>query len=505
MKRIIRTLKSVCAAALAAFILAQLCGCSLFIIETEESGVPGTQTGSPQTSEETVPLTEPDDTVPSGQRFPELDVDYSECFAKLQEMRDDDFSSFTLQIRISDACNDVIGGSDDFLTEYCELRNKIVADKFSTRDFLIGVQSEETVKNDLSASVKAGTGSFNYFSDLLIVPDRTAGSLAAAGLLMNLRKLPFYESPTGGSAAAGMNVNSCFVHVSGLTDDIVGTSVLYFNRSIAGEQLSKDMYSKALSDGFTFGYLLTCIAGLPGKTAEYDISLSYGTYGIDFLADAAAIRSGFVLAVNEAGKNPVLAVHEESETAAMTELLGKLGKLRLFEADAEDPETEAYAKFVAGKSAFHLGTVKDIQNIYKERIAWGILPLPYSDGMAGRTENAQYARPVVTVPSNNTKATFTGVMLNALDIATGKWIGEGFANKCIEFRLGDNDSFYVLRKILSDGTYCDFARIYVDSVKGFDEVCYGALRDCIRNGTDFAAKVETNRKTVDNLLKNLKK
>ena len=503
-KKIPRLLAAALCLAACAGLICGLCGCGLIIIETEESGPsaqPTSSSGSPETAS---PATGDETTEIGGMRFSDLSYDCSRCEEAVRALTYINLSKYTFMVTVSDSVNDTLfDDSDPDLAPLYAERNTIVKNRYLAGTFSRTLENGQ-FKAGIKASVKAGSDTSSYFSDAVLVPALTAGELAVSGLLLDLRKLPYYSAPGTGSEGAGYINTRNYVHVSEATFDIPGTLVLFFNRGLLGSGDSKRLSAAALDGEFTFEAMLEAAASHRPDDGGSAFAVSSEAGGTEILADIAAIRSGYDFTADANGTAPVLASHSSEEKTALAQLISGILSLGIFEppspavtsvpaaetsaetgpaAEAAEPDP-GFEAFNSGKIPFYVGTVSQIRTgLLTSPVRWGILPLPYAGDGTAPTENISAAgKPVVCVPANNSRFELTGAMLSAFAAASGSWIRDGFAASCIANYLRDNDSYYTLRAALEDAQHMDLADIYSGQVKNYYDATYGSVRGMLPGG-----------------------
>ncbi len=541
--------------------LAVLCvlpGCGYIILDIDETpGSSVARTSGPGTeSQGPAVVTSPAETSSAGNYIRDLSYDYSACEAAVNALTYMNLSKYTFMVTVSDAVNDTLYAEDDpDLAPLYAIRNNLVKNRFLAGSFCRSYD-DSVLKTGISVSVKAGSDTSSYFSDIVLVPAARAGELAASGLLLDLRILPYYAAMGTGSEGAGSINTKNYVSISEATFDVPGTLLLYYNRDIVGDA-ARELASAALEGRFTFEYLLEFSKSFPAGSGRSFLTASASPEGAGILGDIAAIRSGFDFTADANGTVPVLASHAAEVTDALTGLITSLAAGAYVPvaagqdaADAAPADTASAAragtgpasasaagspastgaaaetsaadpapgtgagpepdsrlgKFLSGESVFLIATADEMRrSLAGAGVRWGVLPLPYAEGTADTARNVSDAgKPVIVAPANNSRYELTGIMLNALAAASGSWIRDGFADVCIGNYLRDNDSYYTLRLALEAPQYMDLADIYGEQVKDYYSATYGAVRGCAADGTPVAQTTDALRTAVNKLLKALK-
>ena len=290
-------------------------------------------------------------------------------------------------------------------------RNAMISERFGC-GFIPFSSSVSELRRNLSAAIGSGVTD-GFYADLLLLPEEYAASFMNGGLLMNLRTLPFYTVKDTGAGANYMDISSA-------TDDCEGIYVLYFNRTLLGKEVTAALYEAALGDVLTWEYFFRLVSETGGK-------VSFGG-----AADASAD-------LNIADEIASVRMGNADAAQTLRTLIGAADK------------NAALGVFGAGKSAFHLGVLADAAELYKIRTAeWGIVPLP---GGSAAQNLSRRGRPVLCVPANNVRIEETGILLCALEAASGAWIRGEYAKILAENYLRDNASCLTVKKILGAETH----------------------------------------------------
>lgn len=479
----------ICALLLCFLTVVSCGGCGLiFITRTGADESAPVSDSSPALTDAPTPVTTA--------KVPDI-VDFSSRIEKAQEALDDlydvDVSSYDLMLcAAAEADNTISPGESSPIYAACSLRNKMVFEKYECGFFNFTLPLEQLTA-ELSASVRSGADK-DYFADILLLPESSAVSLRNAGLLMDLRRLPFYTVSTTGNAGAGNYISSNYFDISAAGEDPASFYALFFNRTLAGNELTDSLYKAAREKNLTWETFLTAVRSYPSDASLDNVCVSIGDSDApEYLADIVCIRSGVDFMTDSSGSVPGISWNDEnsaSVTATLTELSALLGK-----------ETASAESFAEGKTLFRFAPLSDILKLYDKKVEWGLLPLPESaDGAPAAVTSS--SRNVLCVPANNSRTELTGLLLTAFDVASKDWIRDQFALICVERYMRDNASCLNLKSILEDEIYRDFSYIFSPSVAKLSDATFGAAENCLLTGTPIADSVKAVRATVE---KNLKK
>lgn len=485
--------KIICAVLLCSLLLTAFSGCGLIVINKTVADVSATVSdiitseGSPTEENTTGESTTPPNVV----EFPSRLDDAKDALEKLYDL---DLSAFDVMVAISNDTTNTLN-PDESAPLYASrtLRNTMVTEKYDCDFFFFSADTEQ-LKTDLDVSVKSGSDA-QYYADILALPENVVSAFIASNLILDLRRLPFYEIGRTGNDGAGMYISSNYVDVSAALDAPENIYALYFNRDLTGDEGADKLYSAALSEELTFEYLLSFINDKKTSSPDgVDLFAFGGPDPYEYIADAVSIRCGTDFTTDGNGTTPTVGWKDE-EAVSVTALLTNIASV--IKKDIASAET-----FTQGNVMFRVAPLSDIFEIYDKKTDWGLLPLPvYAGGTAMPLNVTCSNRAVFCVSANNSRTEMTGLVLTALDVASKDWIRDQFAVISIEQYMRDNNSCLTLRRILDSETYRDFSYIFAPVCQGLADATYGAARSCLLTGTPIADSVNAVRKKVNNALK----
>ena len=447
-----------------AAVAACLGGCGIIIInggETETSA-PSAQITLPVT-DETPETTLPEDT--SDETEPPADTEETEeetvvvkpvtfpsrkeeAEARLEALVDTiDISNFDIIFVTSSDTVDVLF-SDEKNPLYAARsnRNSMLYDKYGVD--VKTIYSDPADTDRLYADLVTATGAeVDYYVDLISVPANRAGGFLAKGLLKDMRTLPFYDTRSGNNA--GNVGNMRFFDLGAGTDAPELIYAIFFNRTLVGKENTSALYSASLSGTLGFEELLLAAKSAEGRVA--DIAITGDNNAL--LGEKSADLLGIDFIVKDNRGMPKLEVSEESILALDT--YAAESSLLSYYVTPEGGESSIEA-FMAGKIPYYLGTLSDISLLYDKPVEWGVLTLPSDKGLGAIADN----RPVICLPKISSRLEQTSLWLSGLNAASGEWIRDQLLAVSIEGYLRDNNSCFVLNKILLQPTELGFSLIY---------------------------------------------
>lgn len=477
------------------------CGCGL-IIYTEENAAKttaptnqGAMTTAPAYTGGTLP--------PAAQLTdPALKEQAKDRLDKVFYM---DMSGSTVLVAVADETVSTIVQDENapLYTAYNE-RNKMLTEKLGC-DFLTVSASVDQMMTELKASINSGSGTA-YYADLLLVPSSHAAFFAASGLILDMRSLPFYTAVSDGNRGAGYYNGKSFFDLGSATESPELVYALYFNRDMVEDEGAEQLYAAARDGSLTFDYFLAFAESIAISDGEYALSVGGAHDDASFLGDIAAIRGGIDFVSGKSGGYPQIS-YSSSALEAVDTLVGLLHGANVYMPTPATEESATSAKtgaeiFAEGKSLFHMGTLSEMSSFYNKKTAWGVLPLPTLGGEPYAV--ASQDRGVLCVSANNSRPDVMGVLLPALDAASGEWIDGEYAAYCAENYIRDNDSFHMIKKILAEEIYADFSYLHQGNCKDLDAATFGAFRDAILAGSTPSESINAVLKDVNKALKKIK-
>jgi hypothetical protein len=495
-------------------------GCGL-IVYTEEAAGKTTASGS-HGAMTTAPVYTTGAVPPEAQlKDPELKEDAKK---RLDDLFYLDMSGSTLLITVADeTVNTLDPGEDSILSAVYKERNSMITEKFGC-DFYMMSSPVEQMMTDLKASINSGKTS-SYNSDLLFIPASYAGIFAAAGLVLDLKSLPFYTVATEGNKGAGDYNGKNFFDISAAAESPEVVYALYFNRDMVEDEGAKELYDAAREGNLSFEFLLAFSERVAIPSGGYTLTVGGERDDSSFLGDIAAIRSGIDFVSGKSSGYPQVS-YSSAALETMDSLFELLRDASIYlpasaKEDAESTsltvggvDTDAASDgnitpamtgaelFASGKSLFHMGMLSEMSKLYNNKMAWGILPLPsLGDGTyAVATQDTG----VFCVSANNSRPDVMGALLPAFDAASGEWIDAEYIAYCAENYIRDNDSFHMLKKILGEEIYSDFSYLHYGNCANLKEATFGAFRNALLSGTTPSEDINAIVGDLNKALKKIK-
>ncbi len=395
------------------FLLLTSLVCSCGVIEINRPDTETEVTTPVQTTVLSAPETDPpiDVTSQAPTVIPEpyvWDIPKEEAEKRLNAQVDLSFKDSTLFIVDgTKAFSSALIENNDYSEALYE-RNNMITEKYGFK-ITVSTMDNATMFEDFKATVSSG----NTYCDLLSVPAHSVGLYITSGLVVNQRSLAFFDSketnaPDGfkGCNVAGNDVYFSCGYSTLTPSDLTS---LYFNKSIL-EKLNVDLYEEILSGRFTIErYRELVVLTQSSVVIANDIDLPL----ISLEATGTSLLdTGYGINVTLSGDKVSKAISDSSR------YLSSL----FFSQKETTEEKDDYDIFCSNEALFRIGTLADMENLYEQKVFWGLSPLPCAE------EGAEYTTPVnssiacLMIPKNTTKSELTSIAINALNAASYEWL-----------------------------------------------------------------------------------
>lgn len=320
----------------------------------------------------------------------------------------------------------------------------------------------DTLYEDYIKTVKGG----NTYCDILSVPLRDTAPFIMSGYVQNLRSLPFFK-------ASGDYSIPSFEESRASADDVwfsIGYGTLapkdlgcmYFNRTLASNA-ELDLYSIARHGEFTtekYLELLTLTGGSVICKEDTDLCLT----ALE-LSDARFFETGY-------GKDIALSsdvFHAAASTVA--DVLSVLSRSII----SIPEEKNSIGLFAEGEALFRIGTLDEIEEISKQRMFFGALPMPKAD------LEGEYKTPVsdmtaaLMITSNTAQTEVCSVTVSALNACSYKWLLDSAGLHYVNYYVPDIGSADMIR-IITENPVLDFSASARHLTTWYDTLIYDTIK-----------------------------
>lgn len=391
----------------------------------------------------------------------------------MKKKADETLSALSLQkysgLRVFIASTDTLffegDGSPTPLTNDRVIRVEKISSKLDA-----DVKINKYTEDELYEKLRSAVNKKEYFADVIAVPTRLVGKLAADGLIKSLRTVPDFDlgaeyfdagsiqAFSGGHMTYALSGDGCF--------EPEKLYCVYFNKDMA-KQLGFDMYSLLSNGQWTLEKYAECVSAAQAAGKETASVKSLDPYKRMLLCG-----SGFRFADSGTDKIPSANTFTEEYK----------NKVRLLSSLPEASKASSPDSFLAGGSLFYIDTVYAAETMADSSLVWGMLPFPkYGEAY----ENGAYVSDgatVLCIPEYVPDERLSGDLIEAFCAASSGYIKYDYLYHNMLDVLRDNGSVNSLNTIMNNPNY-DFVRtmktgyptLYANTAGAFDELVSGEL------------------------------
>lgn len=388
-------------------------------------------------------------------------------------------------------------GEENNLSKAKYERYKMLNKKYGVNVIVTTANNVETIYTELKDSVNSGM----YYADLLLLPSGETGRFYAAGYLLNIMSLPYvsldepyFDKQSVLQSTAGYRVYAAAGEATKNPDYING---VFFNTTIAQCLNMGDPYEIVRKGDWTWD-----VYRAMAKAAAYDINgaatgkSGHGAQSGDrTYSDMVFGSSGLKYVDTGWGRQP--AVNEPGDRQAkIADIIYSLlyGDKTYFKGD------KSLDTFAAGDMLFYMGKLSTIYDISSSTARWGILPLPKTDVEQSAYSSAVSSEmPVFAVPSNNSKLSETGIVLQSLNAASYGYLTDEYITYSMNHTVRDNGTLNMI-DIIANTTSWDFALVFGSGYTSLGKATYDALYSSINSKYSYRTFYNNNIKAATNEL-----
>jgi len=367
-------------------------------------------------------------------------------------------------------------------------RNRALEDRYA-----ISLSASTKDGNVMLEEVKNAVASGSYYSDFLMVPLYMMGHFKSAGVLENLRSLPYLDigqkyfyTESAASLSAGFSTWGISGYASVSPSDL---SAVYFNKDLI-ETAGMDMPYTLVEEGKwtwdAFYTYVNAVQNLNGQTETPRYYTVTAQNTASRLADMVYTSCGqrFVLS----GELLIPTISFTAETAAPAMEYAS----RIFGDDRAITDSSAGAAncFSRGESLFLLDYVYVMSWLTNASADWGLLPLPKlteSDKHETLVSNTSL---VFTVPAGTVNTEMCSILLSAINAASYHKLADAYVSHSMTYTLRDNESVNML-DILLDTPAFDFALAFGSAYPNIGTGTFHLIRETAASGaiaSDFESR-----------------
>ena len=408
------------------------------------------------------------------------------------------------------------------------LRDSMVEEKYNIE--IISVFADDRlIEQELVNSSLAE----DYYADLVSVPEYRVGGLAARGVIMNLRNLPFYgtvESYSDNSSAAYAG-NAIYADIGAASTDFSKIYAVFFNRSIA-EGLGHDIDRMVKDNEWTW----ESFDKISRMANEKLGIIGQGSYAMgDEYTDVVFRSANISLVDNTLGKDPTISFDSVRLEVAIEQACAliygnpaayKLCRLRAgrvcparrsrpmrrpspraacparliygnpaaYKPAPSAEKNDIYKLFGEGKILFAVAPLSAVSELASCNLDWGIAPIPKMNEEQDRYyAYTEASASVLAVPSENNKLDVTGLIIGALNTASYELLSEEYKTHCLYNYFPNIKAMSLMDEILQSITF-DFTYLYSSGADLLASATHGAVREARKSTSDYATDLINARK-----------
>lgn len=401
-----------------------------------------------------------------------------------------DMSEVSVIIAAADASPLFADSTDTPDTVSRQDSKRAVEEKYNTSVIEITTSPEE-----LFEAAREAYNADMYYADLLAIPQSMLGQYFSAGILSNLRSLPYvnldapyYNQSVTSASVAGNGVYA----VSGVASfNPAHLSCVYFNRGMVEQFVGEDLYALVNDGKWTWDKFAEFAKTVDSVDSIHGHGSTFELY--DFI-DVAASSQGIPYISNTEGVVPTVTYLATPASSNAKEIVSNLRSLLY--SDGSFVKTKGSALrdiFTEDKLMFMTDGVYAAELMADSVADWGMLPLPkFDEAQKEYISPMLDESPVFCVLKNTPKYETSGLILEALNIASYEYVTESYINRHIDYILRDDGSIHML-ELICNTAWTDFAHMYASGIQNLESATYGAIY-----------KAVTTRYSIDSLYKNLK-
>ena len=340
-------------------------------------------------------------------------------------------------------------------------RYELLSEKYGMK-ISVSAAERESLYDEYIKTINGG----NTYCDMLSVPLRDTARFIQSGYIQNLRSLPFFKASGDYSIPSFDASRSLYddvwfsVGYSTLAPDDLGC--LYFNRTLASNA-DIDLYSLVGHGEFTIEKYLEILTVTGGSVVCNENSDLYLT-SLE-LSDARFFETGYGTGISLSSDVFYAAV------SAVTDILSVLHKGLV-----SVPEGKTSSDiFAEGETLFRIGTLNEIEEISKQKLFFGVLPMPKTDLESDHKTPVSDMTAALMITRNTANTEVCSVTLSALNAISYKWLLDSAGLHYVNYYVPDIGSADMIR-IITENPVLDFSASARHLTSWYDALIYDAMK-----------------------------
>lgn len=401
----------------------------------------------------------------------------------LSALRDADMDGMNYLIAAADsaaAFGDGFSGDEagsTVLPETRVKRTRMVEEKYNVRILTFSYETEELYR-EIKEAYLSDT---QYFADFYALPSSQLGRYQAAGLIFNLRSLPFTDFSASYFNKQAMNAMSAGYGIYAAAGDYTFSPenyhAVYFNKTLNEKSELPSPYTLVENGGWTWDVLLSTAAAARTLTDRDGNQVYFGHNLSSFdtnTGEAMVIASsGTHMVSTGLDRTPSLS----ADTDLLTDLVSvvKNAFVSAAAAPTKNQYTDTYPTaedmFAGGKMLYYVGGLSRIRKWADIDTVWGLLPLPKADTSQKSYYTYAGDSAVICVPSTVGAPESSGMILQALFAASAGTYPDVYLNEALSYYVRDGKTVDML-ELICNSVYYDFASMFA---AGYNYLNYATI------------------------------
>lgn len=347
----------------------------------------------------------------------------------------------------------------------------------------ISIITAQSDANVMMEEVKKAVASGSYYSDFMMVPLYQLGSFKGAGVLFNLRSLPyldmtqpyFYEESVS-ACSAGYNTWGIAGQASVEPNDF---SAVYLNRDAIENAGLELPYTLVRDEKWTWDRFFTYVSDVSDVT--YTVTAQNTASRLPDLV-FTSMGNRFVLS----GEKLIPMVQFTDSSAEKAISTGR--KIFTDSRSITDASAGAAGCFSRGESLFLIDYLYVASWLTNASCDWGIVPLPKKDEKSEYRTLVSNTALLFTVPVNTTNGEMDSILLSAINALSYGALYDAYVENSMYHVLRDNASVDMLDRILDTASF-DFALAFGPAYPTIGKGTFQLIRSAMTasaNPKDFA-------------------
>ncbi|MDD6264944.1 MAG: hypothetical protein PUB34_01390 [Clostridia bacterium] len=417
-----------------------------------------------------------------------LDVKFEGEVFNILCRNDSDFGEYTYEI-ISD------GESGDYVDKAVYERNKKTEERFGIKISTTPMPGHSEVKDDFIATMKDSILSGKGEYDLIMGQSEYLADCNLFSCYTDMYDVPYIKDDIHSdyfyqSMIDEISYNGKLFFVCGdyCLSCLKSTNVMFFNKTLAGEELTEDIYNLVNQGKWSVNNVIDMSIGYYRDLNGNGISDNNDRYGYvsNIVNSTDAWFSCFDAQPTQKidGDNIILNLDQ----GKMADIIYKMNSffktndvysyyLNSTKNLNDNPEEQIFEK---NHALFFSSTLERAENYRNKNINFGIVPLPkWTEAQDNYYTQARNDYSIAIIPSDADNLKMSGAVLDVL-MAESKQVVRAYLDTVIYNGTERDDTMDKMLKIITDGLRFNFGYFYYDNMR-----IGGIIRYLINNDNDY--------------------